>query len=1100
MALHICRFFERRCASIEYTSVFGDNKYVAVLRANSSVEIYEKLGTSSTTPSSEILRQPWSCIATLPGATTDGLRSMVVVPRKRKCATGVLKGVSSTPSAAKRITNKLSDFTVITAGLAGIVYEWDMRRMQRTVIANSFGGSIFCVAASPSNDELVFGCEDGSVSLLQLNQSSADDTLPRKVFSKHRSRILSLCFTADGSAVFGGTSDGVILRWITSTGATDTKMRLHNFLGGPHKDRAAWQSGEQELDCAVWSLVSVPESRFIVSGDSLGFVRIWCTDTCTLYQSFKEHEADVTSLAVDPAAGFIFSTGVDARLNVFVDANFRMGSGTSFEERRWTPSGSRYPDKYDLKTLSCYGPGCVVTGGASGKLFCLTGLPSTAAPGSVVAVPRYPTCSDSWIHSAVDPTTGTPLILCQHVDRLELWSVIPFDRDSAGRIIKVSYDSSGKESASKTASSNATISKISSSTSTTSRLTERAWAFMGLPDVYAVKCVEVVLKDPQHISVSSMSCDGKYIVTSCSTGTRLFRFDLRELQVTQMHHTYLKAKSLSAVEFFTPTTFAACYRAPRPRRQWQRASTPRRNGDVSPLSCTGVEVENWDTDICVVAIDVAKGGIVGTYPGFQRAVIQMYFSTDKRWMATIDTAGNAVLVDMQMQIIVCALPDFDERVSPNNRICSVAFSPESDRIIIFSVTNRFYVFDIRSQQRVYSSFADSLTTQLSPEVTGGTSSITSAVWRSSQPVSASPTGGTYTGGTYTGTLRSRKRSSVWDEVSEQHTANSCGCKATVETIVCQTSNSVFSFEFAFAKARVLSGCSSTRGIDLLCTSSKLAPTAESIQRNVRFEKMREIHSLLGSLVVTTPQKPLPLSFVTTTTAKGNKRNGHCTSTATAANILSDHDSDDDTAAATTRQSTKKRKVQGKNKSTKSIPGAASCDSDDTFVIDTIIVGTGDHTVGTDTGSRNNVNAKGYGREDGGDNNMATALNNGCTGGIPVLSSTGSYLDAQSINRNLVSNVVTKFSKGSSIIASMTPSTDSEFWNKLSQRYIPSDARSCTGGTNNSVVLKDRKKQPITNNLTAELDVSSTPALVVFTVDELVHIGDVSAFDRKRYAS
>jgi U3 small nucleolar RNA-associated protein 4 len=64
-----------------------------------------------------------------------------------------------------------------------------------------------------------------------------------------------------------------------------------------------WRSrvSEQYLISPLWGWLLTPLSDgTIVSGDSLGMVKFWDSQTCTQLQSFEAHDADVLCLVVGP--------------------------------------------------------------------------------------------------------------------------------------------------------------------------------------------------------------------------------------------------------------------------------------------------------------------------------------------------------------------------------------------------------------------------------------------------------------------------------------------------------------------------------------------------------------------------------------------------------------------------------------------------------------------------------------------------------------------------------------------------------------------------------------------------------------------------------
>lgn len=66
----------------------------------------------------------------------------------------------------------------------------------------------------------------------------------------------------------------------------------------------------------MWAVLVLPDGT-LVSGESGGHVRFWDGRFGTLLHEFREHLADVLTLAASPAGDTVFAAGVDPRLAVF---------------------------------------------------------------------------------------------------------------------------------------------------------------------------------------------------------------------------------------------------------------------------------------------------------------------------------------------------------------------------------------------------------------------------------------------------------------------------------------------------------------------------------------------------------------------------------------------------------------------------------------------------------------------------------------------------------------------------------------------------------------------------------------------------------------
>jgi U3 small nucleolar RNA-associated protein 4 len=174
---------------------------------------------------------------------------------------------------------------------------------------------------------LALGCEDGCVRLLSL----IHDTLTHyRRFDRVKCRILSIAW---GPPVPRNSSTGRKAKteeeqlddfsesddeedWIDSwlvTGGSDSSLRKWDIDTGRPVDRMGTDKmrGEHTLVWAVGVLGSVEchhtasqsnrvcyRDGTIVSGDSLGMVKFWDSQTCTQLQSFQGHGADVLCLTI----------------------------------------------------------------------------------------------------------------------------------------------------------------------------------------------------------------------------------------------------------------------------------------------------------------------------------------------------------------------------------------------------------------------------------------------------------------------------------------------------------------------------------------------------------------------------------------------------------------------------------------------------------------------------------------------------------------------------------------------------------------------------------------------------------------------------------
>ena len=207
--------------------------------------------------------------------------------------------------------------------------------VQRTSSYSSFsqrtlpsqGGPIWSLSPNPASTILALGCEDGAVRLVSLLY---DEVNHLRRLDRVKSRILSITWgppvprqTQASTANADSESDDSDENWSDSwlvTGCSDSNLRKWDFSSGRALERMGADKirGERTLVWAVGVLgyaitvgvtadedcshPYVSSDGTIVSGDSMGIVKFWDSNTCTQLQSFQGHAADVLCLTVGPVS------------------------------------------------------------------------------------------------------------------------------------------------------------------------------------------------------------------------------------------------------------------------------------------------------------------------------------------------------------------------------------------------------------------------------------------------------------------------------------------------------------------------------------------------------------------------------------------------------------------------------------------------------------------------------------------------------------------------------------------------------------------------------------------------------------------------------
>ena len=80
---------------------------------------------------------------------------------------------------------------------------------------DSYGGPVWCLAASANREQLAAGCEDGCVRLFDVTDGGLHYA---RAFEKQSARILSVAWHEGGSVLVTGSADSKIYKWSVRTG------------------------------------------------------------------------------------------------------------------------------------------------------------------------------------------------------------------------------------------------------------------------------------------------------------------------------------------------------------------------------------------------------------------------------------------------------------------------------------------------------------------------------------------------------------------------------------------------------------------------------------------------------------------------------------------------------------------------------------------------------------------------------------------------------------------------------------------------------------------------------------------------------------------
>ncbi|PFH34997.1 hypothetical protein BESB_058840 [Besnoitia besnoiti] len=364
-----CRCVEVKAVGVEALAASPDSRWLAVARSNATVEIYDtatnslsvRLSDESCTSTRSLLWVPASPRAAVVAYEAAAAKAGEYVSfTERRRALAAKRGAEETDYEKDDFACDLYEWRLLTAGLHGVVSEWNLRTLRIQSETPSYGGAIFSLSAPPHGAPANFfaaACDDGRVRLFAVqgaparaalsstrqtpaarkhtdsdSESDSDDDgiegadedgiLLKASLPKTAARLLSVSWYAPG-LLFAATAASTILRFSASTlsasvslsaftshlGAgtfvADGKMILVNASQTRQVNQQKGESGDEKLNgkkgssaapVLVWCLYSLPSVHLLLSGDSSGCVTVWSVPTCVALRRLQLHAADVLNL------------------------------------------------------------------------------------------------------------------------------------------------------------------------------------------------------------------------------------------------------------------------------------------------------------------------------------------------------------------------------------------------------------------------------------------------------------------------------------------------------------------------------------------------------------------------------------------------------------------------------------------------------------------------------------------------------------------------------------------------------------------------------------------------------------------------------------
>ncbi|KAG0338153.1 U3 small nucleolar RNA-associated protein [Podila humilis] len=630
MEVHRCRFVEHFPSAINALA-FAPHTTRPVLacgRANGDIELWNP-------------KYEWTLEKTIPGGKNTSVEALAWAHQtvltedddfwdsEREKQQAVKKLIKTPPR-------------LFSAGLNAVVTEWDLTSLKPKRSVDSHGGAVWCMATNNANTVLAVGCEDGCVRLFDI----ADGELAFiRSFDKQKTRILSLAWSQDDTIMITGSANSSIYKWNVELGRVQSRMTV---------DRV---SGEDTL---VWAVKFLRNGQ-IVSGDSLGHVKFWDSETTTMVQSFNSHGADVLCLTATRDGKTVFSSGVDRKTNQykFVEQiapkkNGKNGSIHSKTEMitKWVVSGSRRFHSHDVRAMALDDSRSVNTVVSGGVDVTMVVCPVADFPDTNQRrLPHVPQ------HLIVSISKSKRLMLSRQDHGVKVWRlgksaepILPYDELEIGARMDV------------------------------------------IEPQQAI--LEMNFKDDHNLTASAISEDGHWIAVADIEEVKLFRIDEHPSQ-----HGQLIVKKQKAFPGVRGTGAHSLIFT---------ADNARLIVASTDSQVVVMDISKWETGQFDIlrrfgqhrgtsekeseSMDIDDEQVKATRTGQVETIVAMTVSPDGLWLATGDLLNRIFIFNLDTLQLHATLPKFD---APLN---ALHFSPHLPILVVPTSSNVFYVFDVETRR------------------------------------------------------------------------------------------------------------------------------------------------------------------------------------------------------------------------------------------------------------------------------------------------------------------------------------------------------------------------------------------------------------------
>ena len=230
---------------------------------------------------------------------------------------------------------------LFTAGLSGLIQEWDIYKQGPAAVAESFGIPVWCLTVDHVHGLLAAGCEDGSIKLYNVRDGGL---IYDSTFNKQDGRVMSIAWSRFGKYLITGGVDSTIRKFRVKSRLCELRITLDEH--------------QHSRDTVVWDLKYL-SGDCIVSALSTGKLQIFNGKLGTLKQSFELSTADILTVAVSINEKTLFGSGIDQKV-------FKLEWVAS--SNQFVVSESVLVHSHDVRALAMSPSGQLVSGGVDTQL------------------------------------------------------------------------------------------------------------------------------------------------------------------------------------------------------------------------------------------------------------------------------------------------------------------------------------------------------------------------------------------------------------------------------------------------------------------------------------------------------------------------------------------------------------------------------------------------------------------------------------------------------------------------------------------------------------------------------------------------------------